>query len=385
MTLMELSRLSKLHGRVESGVRNTKETKPGRDMIDLTPRRNICRGLAMVGLIAAVVASSDRLRADTGICGGASFTLPFTDVTSSNIFFCSIAEAFVAGLTNGTGATTYSPSQSVPREQMAAFITRTMDQSVKRSSKRAALRQFWTTQTPDNLALTSVDSSPRLVESDGLDIWVANEGSSTVSRVRASDGHLVDFWTGAPGAFGVLVAMGKVFIAGEDTPGRLYQIDPGQAAGAVTLVSSNLGVRPLGIAYDGRRIWTANNGSPGSIPGSVSIVTLNPLTVTNVTTGFTNPFGMIFDGANIWVTDGGDDKLKMLDSAGGIVNSVSVGDVPLYPAFDGTNIWVPNHNPNTVSVVRVAGAFAGTVLATLSGNGLNGPQQAAFDGESESL
>ena len=65
-----------------------------------------------VGLIAAVVASSDRTRADTGMCGGASITLPFTDVPSSNIFFCSIAEAFFAGLTNGTGATTYSPSQS---------------------------------------------------------------------------------------------------------------------------------------------------------------------------------------------------------------------------------------------------------------------------------
>jgi hypothetical protein len=42
---------------------------------------------------------------------------------------------------------------------------------------------------------------------------------------------------------------------------------------------------------------------------------------------------------------------------------------------------VPNFSSNTVSVVRATGGFAGTVLATLSGNGLNAPSSAAFDGE----
>jgi hypothetical protein len=335
------------------------------------------RAMALVGLMTIITAASLRLQADTGTCGGQMITLPFTDVPAANIFFCSIAEAYFSGLTNGTGATTYSPSASVPREQMAAFITRTMDQSVKRASKRAALRQFWTTQTADNLALTTVDSGPRLVESDGADLWLANQNSATVSRVRASDGHLVDFWTGATSGFGVLVAMGKVFVTGQTNPGKLYQIDPTQAAGPVTTVSSSLGVNPLGIAYDGQRIWTANQGSPGS----VSIITLNPFNVTTVTTGFSGCFGIIYDGANIWVTDAGDGKLKKLDSSGNILMSVSVGSGPLYPAFDGTNIWVPNHNSNTVSVVRASGAFEGTVLATLTGNGMNGVQEAAFDGE----
>jgi hypothetical protein len=61
--------------------------------------------------------------------------------------------------------------------------------------------------------------------------------------------------------------------------------------------------------------------------------------------------------------------------------SVDVGDDPRFPAFDGTNIWVPNQASNTVSVVRATGALAGTVLATLAGNGLDGPVSAAFDGE----
>jgi 6-phosphogluconolactonase len=46
--------------------------------------------------------------------------------------------------------------------------------------------------------------------------------------------------------------------------------------------------------------------------------------------------------------------------------------------FDGSNIWVPNDFANSVTVVR---ARDGAVLATLTGNGLNAPNQIAFDGQ----
>ena len=141
----------------------------------------------LAAAVLAIAITSSQLKADTGMCGGASTTLPFTDVLAGNIFFCSIAEAYFSALTNGTDATHYSPSANVTREQMAAFITRTMDQSVKRSSRRAALRQFWTTQGEHNLGLTTVGNNPNPVESDGADVWVA-DGLSGVSRVRASDG-----------------------------------------------------------------------------------------------------------------------------------------------------------------------------------------------------
>jgi hypothetical protein len=171
------------------------------------------------------------LNADTGTCGGASTTFPFTDVPASNTFFCSIAEAYFSGLTNGSTPTTYSPSQNVPREQMAAFVTRTMDQSLKRGSNRAALNQYWTTQGANNLALTTIGNNPQLVQSDGADLWVTNYNSATVSRVRASDGKLLETWTGANNAAGVLCAMGKVFVTGQIAQGNLYQIDPTQPAG----------------------------------------------------------------------------------------------------------------------------------------------------------
>jgi DNA-binding beta-propeller fold protein YncE len=341
-------------------------------------RSAFMRSLLLLSLMASLTVLSTRLQADTGSCGGVTTTLPFTDV-QGNPFFCLIAEAYFSGLTAGTSATTYSPSQNVTREQMAAFITRTMDQSLKRGSRRAALDQFWTTASSNSLALTMVEDGPIGVKSDGADIWVANLISDTVSRVRASDGRVLETWSGATDAYSVLCAMGKVFVTGAASTGRLYQIDPTQPAGMVTTLSNDLGGYPRGIAFDGQRIWTANTSD-----GSLSIITLNPTSVTNVATGFTSLRGILYDGANIWVTEYvsvGVGKLHKLDANGATLQSVDVGGDPRHMAFDGINLWVPNVGSGTVSVVRATGSLSGTVIATLSGNGLAGPIQAAFDGE----
>jgi hypothetical protein len=335
-------------------------------------RSILIRTVVLITLMASLTVLSTRLQADTGTCGGVTITLPFNDVMASP-FFCQIAAAYFSGLTNGTGdGTTYSPTQTVTREQMAAFITRTMDQSLKRGSRRAALKQFWTPRSADDFGLTTVGGAPRLVESDGADLWVANGGSGTVSRVRGSDGKLLETWTGATGATGVLVAKGLIFVTGFPSSRNLYQIDPTQPAGVVTTLPIALGGNPQGIAFDGARIWTANSS------GSVSIVTLNPLSVTTVTAGFTNPFGILYDGVNMWVTDTGASKLFKLDTNGAVIQMANAGNTQQNPVFDGTNIWVPSFNPSAVTVVR---ASTGVVLATLTGNGLNIPITAAFDGE----
>jgi hypothetical protein len=303
-----------------------------------------------------------------GACG------PFTDVAADS--FCPfVLEIFTLGITAGTTATTYDPSSDVTRLQMAAFLSRTVDGLLTRRGERAPLRQYWTTQGAVNLSLTTVGTAPAGVESDGEDLWVANV--NTVSRVRGSDGRLLETWTGADNSEQVLAAMGKIFLTGNLSPGRLYRIDPSQPAGAVTTVSSDLGNSPVaGLAFDGGRIWTANAGGK-----SVSIVTPSafiPWTVTTVTAGFTTPWGMLYDGANVWMTDSDGGKLLKLDAAGAILQTVTVGAFPTNPVFDGTNIWVPNSSSNSVMAVR---ASTGSLLATLTGNGLNNPQVAAFDGQ----
>jgi hypothetical protein len=81
------------------------------------------------------------------------------------------------------------------------------------------------------------------------------------------------------------------------------------------------------------------------------------------------------------VTDIGDDTLKRINSNGTVVQMVNVGSSPRNPVFDGTNIWVPNFSADSVTVVRAMGSLSGTVLATLTGNGLDGPETAGFDGQ----
>jgi S-layer family protein len=338
------------------------------------------RLVAFFALIVILTIASAQLRADTGTCGGASTTLPFTDVPSSNIFFCSIASAYFSGLTNGTSATTFNPSGTVSREQMAAFVTRTLDQSLRRGSSRAALDQWSAPAFDNDFGEIVVGATPRGVKSDGADLWVANSANHTVSRVRASDGQLLGTWTGALSASAVLVARGRVFVTGDRSPGRLYMIDPTQPPGAVTVLSSSLGASPQSIAFDGRRIWTANVAG-----GSVSMYDLTSGTLATVA-GFSNPWGITYDGANMWVTNAGDTTIKKLDASGFVVHSVPVGSLALFPVFDGTNIWVPNNGSNSITVVRVKDGQGNPLaipflLTTLTGNGLNSPFTAAFDGE----
>jgi hypothetical protein len=301
-----------------------------------------------------------------GLCGS------FTDV--SDAAFCPfVLEIFYLGITTGTSPTTYDPASPVTRLQMAAFLSRTVDRALSRGGRRAALDQFSTPQNGSVLGLTTLGPNLFLLRSDGADLWVVSQAGS-IARVRGSDGKLLETWTGASQAVGVLVAMGRVFVTGGTSPGRLYRIDPAQPAGAVTTVASTLGNGPQGIAFDGARVWTANGF------GSVSIVTPSatiPWTVTTVTIGL-SPAGALYDGANVWVTDFTAGKLLKLDPAGAVLQTISVGSQPEFPAFDGTNIWVPNSGSNSVSVVRVS---SGAVLETLTGNGLDGPFDAAFDGQ----
>ena len=314
-------------------------------------------------VLAALLGGSGAL---LGVCG------PFTDV-AADAFCPFVLEIFYIGITTGTTPTTYDPTSNVNRLQMAAFLSRTVDGVLKRGSRRAALNQFWTTEANAGLAVTTVGSGPAKVVSDGEDLWVSNSLGNSVTRVRGRDGRVLETWTGATTAVGMLSAIGRVFVTGFVSPGKLYRIDPSQAAGVVTTVATNLGGGPVGIAYDGSRIWTANND------GSVSIVTPGsaiPWTVTTVADG-NNLVGALFDGANIWVTDTTLNNLNKLNSAGAILQTVTVGANPLTPAFDGSNIWVPTLS-GSVAVVR---ASNGAILATLTGNGLNQPVAAAFDGQ----
>jgi hypothetical protein len=321
-------------------------------------------GFFRAAFLLLAVAAGGASAALRGACG------PFTDV-AADAFCPFVLEIFYAGITTGTTPTTFDPTSPVTRLQMAAFLSRTADRALLRGGPRAPLGRFYTPQNSLVLGVTTLPS-PTMVESDGSDLWVTNESDTMVSRVRGGDGKLLQTWTGAAIPFAVVVALGKVFVTGYTAPGNLYEIDPRKPAGAVTTLASNLGDKPQGIAFDGTLLWTANtNGTVSRIrPATGSVVT---------TPGFASPKGVLYDGSNVWVSDNTAGSLLKLSGTGSVLQTVTLGGKPAYPAFDGTNIWVPNQqSPYWVQVVR---ASSGAVLATLTGNGLDNPNQAAFDGQ----
>src|SRR5580765_2706289 len=225
------------------------------------PMTSVRSGRSVVGvaLLLATAVLGGGAAASLGSCG------PFADVAADS--FCPfVLEVFFAGVTTGTTATTYDPTTAVSRLQMAAFLSRSVDGVLKRGSRRAAMKQFWTSQNPLVLGLTTVGTLPVAAEFDGLDVWVSNRSDGSVSRVRSSDGSVVGTWTGGIQTYGLLVAMGRIFVTSQVSPGVLYRINPSLAPGALTTVATNLGNNPTGIAFDGARIWTVNDNS-------VSIVT----------------------------------------------------------------------------------------------------------------
>jgi DNA-binding beta-propeller fold protein YncE len=333
------------------------------------------RFLLVVAVVGASALSMAPLRAQQ-MCGGQSYPFPYTDVSAVGAPFCpGIMEAYVTGISKGTTATTFSPNDNVIRLQMTTFLQRTVDQVLTRGSRRAALKQFWTTQS-NALQAFAISGNPIFCAADGADIWASTGGE--VVQVQANTGKVLGTWTGATQSAAVLTAEGKVFVAGGTVPGSLYVIDPTAVPGPVGVAASTLGDQPSGIAFDGGRLWTANRG------GSVSIITpqaSTPYPVMTVTTGFTAPFDILYDGAHIWVTDQTAGKLFKLDSSGAILQSVTTGSQPVGMVFDGANIWVTNYGDNSLTVVQ---ASTGNVVATMLpdvNNQLNGPSGASFDGE----
>jgi hypothetical protein len=330
----------------------------------------------MLGAVLSLAVASNTVSASEP-CGTGSYPFPYTDVASVGDPFCpGIMEAYVTGVSKGTTPTTFSPNNTVTRVQMTTFLQRSLDQGLARTSRRAALNQWWVPQTTEAMQTISLSGSPIYCAADGEFIWTST--LSQVIQVQANNGAVLGTWTGALGSLGIAVAAGKVYAVAEQSPGKLYLIDPTLAPTAVAVAASNLGAFPLGIAFDGTNLWSANNS------GSVSIITLQastPYPVNTVSTGFTHPYGILYDGAHIWVTDFAAGQLFKLDPTGAILQTVAVGGGPTFPVFDGSNIWVPNEIGNSITVVQ---ASTGNVVATISAdasNQLNAPIAAGFDGE----
>jgi S-layer homology domain len=325
-----------------------------------------------LALVATLTGAAVRRVQDT--CG------PFTDVSA---MYCPyILEVYYVGISAGSSATTFSPDVPITRGQAAVFAAKTLNQSLSRNSRRAALGR-WSSAIPwgawfEGVGTTPLPNGPAIfgaMASDGTDIWVGD--TQGVSRFRASDGRFLESWTTDQQPAAIVIGLGLVLVAGFTPSGTssFYVIDPRLPAGAAQKVA-DLPAYTTGLTFVGGEVWAVNlTGISIIFP-----VSSGSWQATNVTTGFQAPSAIVFDGQNVWVADSGLCALLQLDGQGGIQRTVSLGKAPCYPTtsllFDGQNILLPSYGSG-LGVVRPSD---GSIIANLSvGGGLvNG---IAFDGE----
>ena len=149
-----------------------------------------------------------------------------------------------------------------------------------------------------------VGFEPLGIAFDGANIWVANYGSFSLSKLRASDGAL--------------------------------------------LLTANVGLEVDQLAFDGTNIWATLY-----VSNQVAKVRASDGAILGMYPVGSYPWGVAFDGTNIWVTNNAGNTIsKLRVDTGAVVGTYPAGGGPTSLACDGANMWVVNNLGGTVTKLR---------------------------------
>jgi DNA-binding beta-propeller fold protein YncE len=182
------------------------------------------------------------------------------------------------------------------------------------------------------LGTFKVGANPYSVAFDGAHIWVTNSYSNDVTKLRASDGK--NLGTFAVGKSPLMIAFdGTSIWVGSTNAVSKFQVSDGKILGTFPLPGAS------GLAFDGTYMWVACWGNANS-PGTAVKMKTDGTIVGSYPVGL-QPWGVAFDGANIWVANMGAGTVsKLRASDGASLGTFNLNASAYYVAFDGTNIWV---------------------------------------------
>ena len=172
----------------------------------------------------------------------------------------------------------------------------------------------------------SVGTNPSAIASDGANIWVANTGSNSITKIVAATGAVV----------GEYPAISPVALAFDGT--NIWVVSGGEVIKFSAETGAVIGKYPYNLRMDHQ-------------PGQRSIAS---------------------DGTNIWILNYRHRSVtKLLASTGAVVGEYPTGERPCAIAFDGTNIWVANeYGPSVTKLLASTGAVLGTYPVTESSGDL---------------
>lgn len=178
----------------------------------------------------------------------------------------------------------------------------------------------------------------------GNRVWVTDINNNAVVEIDARTSKIRRVLRIADGAVRVVVAGDYLWVTGRER--TVTRVDPGSGDVGPTV---DVGLGPIGLAYDGRRVWVANSDD-----GTVSrfdAVTGNGAGVP-VRVG-RGPIGVAVSAGSVWVANQDDLTLTRIDPDEGRVVGEPI-DIGISPrgitAGDGT-VWVVGTNPS--ALVRV--------------------------------
>lgn len=193
----------------------------------------------------------------------------------------------------------------------------------------------------ENLSATiAVGVSPRAVcvDLNMVDVWVANMGSNTVSKIN-NGVRVKDIAVGKT-PMGICVDETNVWVSNYSS-GTVSKITNG-----FKVLDITVGVGPRGICVDKfGAVWVANY-----LSGTVSKI-VNDVKVKDIVVGL-NPYGICSDKyGNVWVTNSGANTVsKIVESERNM--DISVGKMPYGICVDKSgHIWVANYMSDTVSKI----------------------------------
>jgi hypothetical protein len=211
----------------------------------------------------------------------------------------------------------------------------------------------------------TVGKQPYGLAFDGQNIWTANSGDNSVTKLRASDGEILGTFPAGNSPQGIAFDGANVWAT--DFNGNT--VTKLRCSDGKNLGTFNVGRNPFYPAFDGTNIWVPN-GADGTV---TKLRARDGKVLGTFNTG--GAIAVAFDGRHVWVSTYATSVVR-LKQDGSNAGTFTVGQSPLGIAYDGANIWVANNNDTTVTKLR---ASDGATLGTFTVPG-GSPYAVAFDG-----
>jgi YVTN family beta-propeller protein len=258
----------------------------------------------------------------------------------------------------GAGRQQQAAVQTQHIAETAAANAQSRQATAEAGAFAAATRVAAANQVLQNLfdmtQIVSLGESPSAMTFDGQQIWIATREDKRIRAIDPATG-LVRTTISVSGVPNAIVADGTRLWIASNTDNIVQSLNPEDGTVLATLPIS----RPIGLAFDGERLWIATPGGIQAIDPATLVVR-----ATISTTDISERLDLIaFDGDRLWVgfvypwltpTRSATSLFSIEPQSGRFVGpAVTMYDSGPATALasDGNLIWVTNYSDNSVSAI----------------------------------